>query len=127
MRNGIRSIRRIKIDMMRETILEITGRFQLSGNDAKLRPLKKVFGPTFTIKEKIGTLEVTAYFKTLSILLNLLINNIELLEKNKIDTIAINLDILYKNQCNWEATIEEVRKLSFLNATLNISVNRISL
>ncbi len=37
---------------MRETILEITGRFQLSGNNAKLRPLKKVFGSTFTIKEK---------------------------------------------------------------------------
>lgn len=107
-----------------DTIKKITGEFRLSGTEAKLRPLKAAFGSDYVVKKKEGTFVVDEGFKSLSILLNMLIANYELLQKNKIDTITISLKILYQNQCNWEASKEEVRKMDFLKAGLQIIVDR---
>ncbi len=100
---------------------KIFGSFSLSGEKAKFTSLKKAFGKTFEIRNEVGSVSVAEDYKTLDILLNMLIVNYQNLQKSKIDKIVIMINLSYTYQCNWEVSPEQLNKLNFLHATLCVT------
>lgn len=101
--------------------MKIFGYFRLLGEKPRFSALKKTFGKEFNVRNEVGSLNVDAGYKTLDILLDMLIGNYKVLQKSKIKEIAIYIILAYRQQCNWEASPEQINKLNFLKATLCVS------
>ncbi len=83
--------------------------------------LKKSFGANFRVRKNIGSIHSDEDYKTLDILLDVLINNYQTIQKSKVKHIGILINITYQKQANWNVSREQMNKLSFLNAVLCVT------
>ena len=105
--------------------MKISAYCLLSGDKFNDMKLQELSGIEISERNGIGSFASTDFIddkhEILDNLLNKLVNNYTNLIDSGVAEISVTLNLQYEKQCNWEVTLEQVRKLNFLKAVLSFS------
>jgi hypothetical protein len=105
--------------------MNIASYCNLSGDTFNATAFEKMSGIELSVRNGIASFASDTFKEdkqeVLDNLLNKLIINYTNLIDCGVDTIHITLNLQYENQCNWEITTSQIKKLNFLEAKLLFS------